>query len=136
MPKSQGIFELNLAKYKNSKLLFSCINHKLKISGIEALLKDGSITYDKRKITNTLNKQFESVFSNVVSLAKKDFARRTTSVIDKINISVTSIVKMILCSDPHRSLGYDSVNPYFLKKALVAFAEPLRIILQNLLNNS
>ena len=49
--KARGNFELNLANdKKNSKRLFSYINHKQKTkTGIEALLKDGSITYEKEK---------------------------------------------------------------------------------------
>ena len=58
---------MNLRIYKNnSKKLLLYVSHKQKMnSGIEAPAKDGKITYDKKEIPETLNKQFEFAFNQV-----------------------------------------------------------------------
>ena len=49
---------------KNSKSLFAVVSHKQKQnSGIEALVNDGKITYGKKEIADTLNKQFGSAIN-------------------------------------------------------------------------
>ena len=51
---------MNLAiNKKNSKRLFTYVSHKQNLNfGIEALVKGGKITYDKKEISDIINKKF------------------------------------------------------------------------------
>ena len=59
--KGRSSFEINLARdKKNSKRLFAYVNSKQKINtGMEALIREGKVTYDKKEIADTLNNHFD-----------------------------------------------------------------------------
>ena len=95
--KTSGYFEKNISqnkKTRNVSFRMSIINKRTNL-GIEVLINDTCITNDYKEIANTLNKQFESDFSEhageTIHLNHEFDSRKTDAVIKKIDIPWISI---------------------------------------------
>ena len=74
-------------------------------TGVEALIKEGRVTHEKKEIADNLIKQFESVFSNTDKNTQQDFPRRKTAILKSIYISADTIRELLAVSDSPSIIG-------------------------------
>ena len=136
-------------KVKTEKL-YSLLKHSKQDSGgIVSLKKDGQTVSTKTDKANTLNVQFQSVFSpktpiSLKSLAQKSLQDLHDSGVDlpfqpspypkmpDISISVLGIGKLLLGLNLHKAAGPDKIKPMILHEEVSPI---LQLIFQKSLDN-
>ena len=121
-----------LPKVKTKKLYFVLKHSKQDPGGIASLKKDGQTVSTETDKANTLNVQFQSVFSpktpvSLKSLAQKSLQDLHDSGVDlsfqaspypkmlDLSISVEGIDKLPLSLNPHKAAGPDKLKPIILQ---------------------
>ncbi|XP_065654833.1 uncharacterized protein LOC136081446 [Hydra vulgaris] len=127
-------FEIALANDKrNPKRLFSYINSKRsvinQISSIRITSSSESISSDKITIANSLNNQFQSVFSKEPSNDNLPrFDRRTNTILTSIFFDTLATLMELSALDISKLLGVDNVSPHVLRFCSTSMSSPLTLI--------
>lgn len=136
-----------------TKKLYSLLKHSKQDSGgIASLKKDGQTVSTETDKANTLNVQFQSVFSpktpvSLKSLAQKSLQDLHDSGVDlpfqpspypkmpDISISAEGIDKLLLGLNPHKAAGPDKLKPIILQTLHEELSPILQLIFQKSLDN-
>ena len=139
-------------KVKTKKLYSLLKQCKQDSGGIASLKKDGQTVSTETDKANTLNVQFQSVFSpktpvSLKSLAQKSLQDLHDSGVDlpfqpspypkmpDISISAEGIDKLLLGLNPHKAAGPDKLKPIILQTLHEELSPILQLIFQKSLDN-
>ncbi|XP_065658820.1 uncharacterized protein LOC136083352 [Hydra vulgaris] len=134
-------FEIALANDKrNPKRLFSYINSKCsvinQISSMRITSSSEIISSDKITIANSLNNQFQSVFSKELSNDNLPrFDRRTNTILSSISFDTLATLMELSAIDISKSLGVDNVSPHVLRFCSTSMSSPLTLIFKKSYDN-
>ncbi|KAK3085883.1 hypothetical protein FSP39_009995 [Pinctada imbricata] len=126
----------------NMKRFWSFVkSKKIDYSGISSLKDDGKILTDPKQKSNTLNKQFQSVFSDPVDITTSDFTNgkymqdpNIYPDIQDINVTPQGIEKLLKKLDPSKACGPDEIRTRILKELAHEISPILCIIYQKSLD--
>ncbi|XP_065664655.1 uncharacterized protein LOC136086290 [Hydra vulgaris] len=134
-------FEIALANDKrNPKRLFSYINSKRsvtnQISSMRITSSSEIISSEKITIANSLNNQFQSVFSKEPSNNNLPrFDRRTNTTLSSKSFDTLATLMELSALDISKSLGVDNVSPHILRFYSTSMSSPLTLIFQKSFDN-
>ncbi|XP_065672226.1 uncharacterized protein LOC136090046 [Hydra vulgaris] len=134
-------FEIALANDKrNPKRLFPYINSKRsvinQISSMRITSSSKIINSDTITIANSLNNQFQSVFSKEPSNDNLPrFDRRTNTILNSISFDTLATLMELSALDISKSLGVDNVSPHVLRFCSTSMSSPLTLIFQKSFDN-
>ena len=96
---------------------------KADYSGVTSLKQEGKLITDPKQKSNTLNKQFQSVFSEATNITTSEFVNsnymqdtHNYPVMHDITITPPGIEKLLSKLDPSKASGPDEIKPRLLKK--------------------
>ena len=135
-------------KIKTKKLYSLLKNSKQDSGGIASLKKDGQTVSTETDKTNTLNVQYQSVFSPKTPVSLKFLAQKSLkdlhdSGVDlpfqpspypkmpDISISAAGIDKLLLGLNPHKAAGPDKSKPIILQTLREELSPILQLIFKN-----
>ena len=133
LEKDRKTFERRLAREikTNIKAFWKYVNSFKKNSPKIPELKNKDNTFSKtdKEKADTLNTQFQSVFSvedlnNLPSLKKQKISR----VLSEINITEEMVLKKLNNLRTDKSCGADNIHPYILKNLAKSLVKPLTLI--------
>ena len=145
--------EENTPPKVNNKKMYSLLkDSKQDSSGVAPLKSDGRTLSDDCEKSNTLNRQFQSVFSpkspeRLSSLAQRKlqelndqgrnlpFQPSPYSQMPQIQISVKGIEKLLKSLNPHKAAGLDQFKPIVLQTLHAELAPIPRVIFQKSLDS-
>ncbi|XP_065662687.1 uncharacterized protein LOC136085320 [Hydra vulgaris] len=94
------------------------------------------ISSDKITIANSLNNQFQSVFSKEPSNDNLPrFDRRTNTILNSISFDTLATLMELSALDISKSLGVDNVSPHVLRFCSTSMSSPLTLIFQKSFDN-
>ena len=136
-----------------TKKLYSLFKHSKRDSGgIASLKKDGQTVSTETDKANTLNVQFQSVFSPKIPVSLKSLAQKSLqdlhdSDVDlpfqpspyhkmpDISISAEGTDTLLLSLNPHKAAGPDKLKPIILQTLHEELSPILQLIFQKSLDN-
>lgn len=117
---------------KNPKRLFAYVNKKQSVRLSIHAIKDANneIQTDRKRIANILNQQFASVFAKEDRIG--DLPNLTPTRLDSdltdIHVNSRMVIEKLEKLDGFKSMGFDKVSPYVLKKCSTSVAIPLMLV--------
>ena len=105
--------------FSNMKKFWSYIkNKKSDYSGVSSLKQDGRLISDPKQKSNSLNHQFQSVFSEAINITPSEFIEdyymqdtRHYPIMQVITITSPGIEKLLQKLDPSKASGPDELKP-------------------------
>ena len=114
---------------------------KTDYSGVSSLKQDGRLITDPKQKSNSLNDQFQSVFSEPVNITPSEFIHnnymqdpRNYPVMKDIHITPPGIEKLLKNLDPSQASGPDELKPRLLKELAHEISPILSLIFQKSLD--
>ena len=113
---------------------------KTDYNGISSLKQDGKLITEPKQKANTLNTQFQSVFSEPSTISSSTFTNENymsdTEYPTMPDLEITSqgIAKLLLNLDPSKAAGPDELKPRLLKELALEISPILCLIYQKSLD--
>ena len=122
-------------QYQSMKRFWKYIkNNQKDHHGVAALKAEGKTSSTAKDKANTLNKQFQSVFSPVQKLPEGIFSDSPHPTSDDITITTPGIFKMLKRLKPHKAAGPDNITARIMKELAQSIAPILQMIFQRSYN--
>jgi len=110
--------------HNSQKRFWTFIKHKKKDNQtIIGLKEHGQLHSDPKSKANILNRQFQSVFTDNITVSADDFKKgkyinpqSTHPVAPEISITTPGITKLLLALNPYKAAGPDTISPRILKE--------------------
>ena len=109
--------------------------------GVSSLKQEGKLITEPRQKSNSLNKQFQSVFSEPVNITSHQFENNkymqdtnTYPVMEDIIITSKGVEKLLTKLDPSKASGPDELKPCILKEQAKEISPILSLIYQKSLD--
>lgn len=131
--KDVFLHEKRILESKNDKKFFKFINSKLKSKSSALVLTDDdkNLITDKKKISDTFNNYFASVFTHDNTLIP-DFLSRTQNMCSNdIDFSPTNVCKILKKISMSMSEGPDAISNFFLKQVSLEISLPLSLLFES-----
>ena len=114
---------------------------KTDYNGVSSLKQEGKLITEPRQKSNSLNKQFQSVFSEPVSITSHQFQNnkymqdtKTYPIMEDIIITPNGVEKLLTKLDPSKASGPDELKPRILKELAKEISPILSLIFQKSLD--
>ena len=124
-----------------NKRFWSYIKHlKSSNAGVAPLKEEGRLVSDPKAQADILNRQFQSVFGSGQTYSQEEFHEkcrlppRDFPTLDKVNINIHGVKKLISNLKPGKAPGPDNISPRILKELANELAPALTIIFQSSVN--
>ena len=130
------------SKARPNKRYYSFIKHQRSSNcGVAPLKVDGQLVTDPTAKAETLNKQFQSVFSEGREYTDNEFSDKCKmnsntpeKTLSDIQVNEEGIKKLLKKLNPHKAVGPDKISPRILRDLADEIAPILTIIFQSSLN--
>ena len=128
--------------FSNMKKFWSYIKSKKSdYSGVSSLKQDGRLISDPKQKSDSLNHQFQSVFSEAINITPSEFIEdnymqdtRHYPIMQDITITSPGIEKLLQKLDPSNASGPDELKPRLLKELAHEISPILSLIFQKSLD--
>ena len=128
--------------FSSMKKFWSYIkSKKTDYSGVTSLKQEGKLITDPKQKSNSLNKQFQSVFSEATNITTSEFVNsnymqdtHNYPVMHDITITPPGIEKLLSKLDPSKASGPDEIKPRLLKNLAHELSPILTLIFQKSLD--
>ena len=128
--------------FSNMKKFWSYIkSKKTDYSGVSSLKQDGRLISDPKQKSDSLNHQFQSVFSEAINITTSEFIEdqymqdtRHYPTMQDITITPPGIEKLLQKLDPSKASGPDEIKPRLLKELAHEISPILSLIYQKSLD--
>ena len=132
----------NDSKARPNKKYYSFIKHQRSSNcGVAPLKVDGQLVTDPTAKAETLNKQFQSVFSEGREYTDEEFDAKCKmnnntpgKILSEIKVNEGGIKKLLAKLNPHKAVGPDKISPRILRDLAEEIAPILTILYQSSLD--
>ena len=129
-------------KARPNKKFYSFIKHQRSSNcGVAPLKVEGQLVTDPTAKAETLNRQFQSVFSEGRHYTDEEFSAKCKmtgnppdNILSDIEVKEEGIKKLLAKLNPHKAVGPDKISPRILRDLAEEIAPILTIIYQSSLN--
>ena len=117
---------------KEPKLFYNYIKSKTKKKEQISTITDEGVTYDNEKdMSEILNKNFQSVFTNEPSFDVNQEAPIPKQRLGGIKLTKERVLKALKNIDKSKAMGPDEISPWILKECAEELGQPIFMIFTN-----